>query len=215
MRNFAVIPAAGELKDFWKPVPLLSLGKRTVIFRLLQQLRKRQIYPIVAVGSPGEYGWLRPHVEEFEKIPMWKEIVTSPFGDKNAHLKTIGFLLDYLVQNEGGMGAEAESKVFVIPGDWIFTDGLLAETLTYPAPSLFSHIHDDWSVVLNFSLIPKFLDLSAKYETLEFLVQDQEQLESLGFSSRLGSQENAPGRFCEIDFLPNYELAIQMVAKEW
>ena len=113
MRNFAVLPAAGGVKDFWKPVPLLSLGRETVISRLLKQLRGAGIYPLVAIGSPGEHGWVKSYVEEFKKIPVWKILLTSPHPRERSPLRTIEFLLKHINSNKDSLKASSKSKVFL------------------------------------------------------------------------------------------------------
>ena len=215
MRDFAIIPAAGGAKDFWKPIPLLSLGTESVIFRLLRQLRESRIFPIVAVGSPGEHGWATAHVEEIRKIPTWKSVVTSPHSKERSPLKTVEFLLRYLVRNNEWLKAEAKSRVFVIFGDWIFSDSLLAETVSYPASVAFSHIFDEWGLVIEFGKINAFLKFSSKFKTLGILTASRKDLRALGFNTEYGSQKNAPDRFCEIDIPRNYELAFEMISREW
>ena len=99
--------------------------------------------------------------------------------------------------------------------DWIFSDSLLIETLSYPAPSLFSHIFDEWGIIIKVEDIPAFLNFSKRFETVGYLLKDEKGLKSLGFQLGLGSQKNAPGRFCEIDLTCHYELAFQLVSREW
>ena len=215
MRDFVIIPAAGGVKDFWKPVSLLSLGKETVISRLLKQLRRAGGYPVIAIGSPGEKGWLQSHVDEFRKMPVWKELITSPHVNERSPLRTVEFLLNHLASNKNRLKADFKSKISIFFADWIFTDGLLVETLSYPAPSSFSHIYDEWGLVIRLEDVPAFLKFSGRFKSIGSLTQDKDGLKALGFQLGLGSQNNAPDRFCEIDLVHHYELAFRLVAKEW
>lgn len=184
-KNFAIIPAAGPFTDlgrnrcFPKPRALLTLGEETVISRLIRQLQERGVEPIVAMGKAGEEGWTEKHVEEF--LALSCKLLTTPHHEKGIWLHTIRFALEHLRDNAKNHDLADNSRILVLPGDWVMSDHALDEMLTGPILATWAY-----ALVLSGQALSAVIELmlpAPSYACLVRFTRDQrkEELAALGF----------------------------------
>lgn len=184
-KNFAVIPAAGPFVDlgknrcFPKPRALLTLGDKTVINRLVRQLQERGVEPIVAMGKAGEEDWTEKHVEEFLALPC--KPLATPHHEKGVWLHTIRFVLEQLRDNSDEYGLTDDSRILIIPGDWVMSDRALDKMLTGPILSIWGS-----TLVLSGKVLPDVIGLMLPAHAYVCLVRftgdlRKDELAALGF----------------------------------
>ena len=203
MGDWAVVPAAGGFKGFGQPRAVLPLNGETFIERLLRQIRKEGIKPLVLIGKVGEVGWTEAHVEYFRRLPYWKIQMTSPHSTEDSPLKTILFGLRHLLENAEEYKIKKEDKIFVIYADWVFTDDLFKETVQYPAPCHYCHKKGDPGFILNFEVLPAYFKFIKDFRAP--CHAPLEGYEKLGFKCNLGSMGNFNKSFAEVDLDFQYQ----------
>ena len=207
VKTFTLLPSAGRMKKFSKPRALLSLGKETVIERLVRQSLENKAVPLVATGSVGLWGWTEEHAKEFEKLSC--KVMISPAHHEKYDLPTIHFLLQKI--------QEPDAKIIILAGDYVFSDGLFKEILTYPAPSfsIFSH-HGAVGATLGSGDIPEFIaETGGPHFLWDIIACRGPWFQSmLGYKPRQGSPKFFSQEFVEIDVVGDYELALALINRE-
>ncbi len=224
MRNFAVIPAAGGIyRNFWKPRALLTVGNTSLIERLVGQLQRNSIKPLVGIGSVGprkgkgrfrtDHPWTDGDVAAFKDLPCG--VLTSPHHDERGPLKTIVFLMEHLLEN---FGVQHESRIYIVYGDYVFSDALFEKVLACPAPSYsFLKIRDGFVGILTGEVIGDFIDLVKQWPDIDSpIILHETTPEGM---KAIGLEEIPPIRllgpdFIEIDGPGDYEFAIRLVARK-
>lgn len=225
MKNFALLSAAGPVipdarkgREYSTLRWLMSLGPETVIERLIRQCRNAELEPVIAIGVPGVGGWTPEFVKKIESFGyrLW----VSPFLGGWESLQTMNFMLDRIAPE-----LAAESKVFSFFCDWVFSDDLFKEVITYPAPCIYEFKQVDWTVVLTKDSIPSFLAISKSFE------KEQKAYSTMwktcicpGTTGRwkargIHVREPRPDihsskRFVEIDYMFEFDDALELVAKD-
>lgn len=227
----AGILAAGEIRYPSRAQPgllpraLLDLNGEMIIERLVRQLRAVGVRPVIAVGEVGRGGWTEEHVERFRELecPLLTSIKMKP----SYFMGTTRVLLEHFVAQRRAYGIRPKDKIILIPGDFVFTDDTLRQTLGYPAPCLYCHNNTDPGLLLNGRTLSPVLELAAKYEDFNWKKRwfefaglwkkEKHRLKGLGFRyiGRLRSPTvNDPYRFVEVDVPENLEMAKMLVARE-
>lgn len=204
MKTVVLLPSAGSMKAFDRPRALLSLGKETVIERLVRQSLQNEAVPLVARGYVGPWGWTKEHVAEFERLPC--EVLVSPRHNTKCDLPTIRFLLQNI--------RAAEAKILVLAGDYVFSEDLFREVLQYEAPG-FMQFSNRGAIgaALGTNDVPTFL-IHTRGACLLWDVASSrgEWFQSaLGYRSMQGKAAFFPQDFVEIDTPEEYELALLLV----
>ena len=226
MKHFAIIPAAGPIapdgrkdRQFPSPRPLIDLGAETVVGRLVRQARQAGMEVLVAVGQVGHHGWRANHLAEFEVLDC--KLCQSPALEPRRLIGSVVFLLKQLLSTPE---LECDSKIFNLFGDWVLTDDLFGEILSYQAPCIYEFKEREWNFVLTAREIPPFLDLLKKYlmsygYNRLWLAELENRREGSAFHA-LNFNVHGPRydydveRFVEIDWLWEIQDALDLVTRE-
>jgi len=226
VKHFAIIPAAGPIvpdartdRQFSQPRPLISLGDETVVGRLVRQARRASLEVFVTVGRVGQHGWQAKHLAEFEALGC--KPCQSPALEPRRLIGSIAFLLEQILS---APGLEDDSKIFNLFGDWVLTDDLFGEILSYQAPCIYEFKEREWNFVLTGSGIPFFLKLLNQYladygyNRLWFAELENRKksgaFQALGFDIHKPRYDYDVERFVEIDWLWEIQDAVNLVARE-
>lgn len=210
MSDYALVPAAGGAHEFHKPRPLLSLGEETIIERLIHQIRARGLRTIISVGSPGGAGWKKTHIRQFRTLPC--EIIFSPYPRQKYSSGTILSLLKHLIRH---YEIDDDTKIFIIQADYVFLDSLFDEFTQYRAPCVYEFKFTDPSCILTGGVLQPFMELLNPRISLISTLRDNTQYlcEELGFGVENHANEFRR-RFVEVDWIFEYEYAVEMVARD-
>lgn len=207
--DYAVVAAAGGLGQhgFEKPVALLPLNGETVISRLLRQLDGIETF--VGVGKVGRRGWTSEHLAEFEKLSC--RTIQSSFWKDREGVRTTLNLLEFLTAN---YPIEDTSRIYAFYGDFVFTDELLREVLTYPAPVAWAYKWGSPGAIFTGEILPLVLSTPHISSNMpRFIGTD-----CISFIPKLINRPreftwDSTGNFMEIDTPKDYLEAIELVGR--
>lgn len=232
--NFAIICAGGPMvpderegREFPKPRGLLSLGEETVVERLVRQARDVGFKVFVGINAAGDGGWTTEHINEFQQFDC--QLYMSPATRRKLGSHTIAYLLEQVLK---APDLEDDSIVLGLYGDWVYSGSLFREILLYQRPCAFTFHGEDWNFALNGKNIRAFLELlqsvssGTRFFRRYFKLYLQADpapdtthhfqrgpLGEMGF--RLYKRYAYwPERFVEIDWLSDWEMALDLVAME-
>lgn len=209
--DYATIWAAGPVdpyddpqRKFGKPKALLDIGGETVISRLVRQLRELDIMPVIGMGQADIAGWTETFVAEFHEIYSFY----VPYTENC--IQTGCFLLHALqkycnVANDG--------KIYLIPGDFVFSDKRIKELTEYTVPCVYSFRGGaDCGFIITGEGLSEFLTIA---EECTWWGEAVTRVLELGWASYItGVQEHSPDKidsdFVEIDFIFEWEAARRM-----
>lgn len=208
-------PAQVAGRQFDRPRSLLSLGQETVTERLIRQSLAVKFHPIVIIGKAGMVEWTQEFIDDFKRLPC-ELLEESDF--LKPHMGVLRFALQYLLNNASRYDLREDTKVFIIFGDYVFSEDLFRQTANYAAPCVYTHKRRDDSIVLTGKTLLPFLKLSEEYSKErgyldQLVIERRKNLIEFGFSY-LGNPAHYPREFVEIDVLSQYELAKKLVRRE-